>query len=53
MTIKDAKAQNLCIGCVWRLIGPGPMQCMGASVGETECPGRLGREGMKGKEQNR
>ena len=40
MTIKEAKEGKQCCGCVWRLIGPGPLQCMAVPETEDKCPGR-------------
>lgn len=51
MTIKDAQRQGLCAGCVWIIHGPGPIQCMGAQMSETICPGRTSREEMRPKEE--
>lgn len=51
MTIQEAKQQRQCHGCVYRLIGPGPLQCMGAESGAKDCPGRVGREELQPKEE--
>lgn len=52
MTIQDAAQLGQCVGCVFRLLGPGPHQCMGTQMGDTECPGRCAPEAQQPKEQN-
>lgn len=48
MTITEAKQAGHCIGCIYRLVGPGPMQCIGTQSGDTECPGRAGSPKREG-----
>lgn len=50
MTIAEAKQSGHCIGCIYRLIGPGEMQCMGTDASTTECPGRTGSPKRQGGE---
>jgi|GEM_PF-5589832 len=51
MTIVEAQRRGDCRDCAWRLVGPGPMQCMAAQVGESECPGQCDRENRKNEQQ--
>lgn len=50
MTIRDAQRRGDCRDCVWRVVGPGPLQCMAAQMAEAECPGKMSREEMRRKE---
>lgn len=51
MTIKEAKQAGQCLGCIFRLVGPGESRCMGASLGDIECPGRCASEKRLGGEK--
>lgn len=53
MTIHDAARSGLCADCMFRQVGPGPFICLGASLGDKECPGRAvseKRQGNRGKQ---
>jgi len=52
VTINEAKQKGECVGCIFRLTETSPLQCMGARLGETECPGRCDQEAQQAKEQN-
>jgi hypothetical protein len=47
--IREAQQRGDCRDCVWRVVGPGPMQCMGAELAEADCAGRTTREEMREK----
>lgn len=51
MTVREAQQRGSCRECVWRLVGPGPLQCMAAQLAESECPGPTSRSDMRRKEQ--
>ena len=53
MTISEAKKSGQCQGCIYRLIGPGEMQCMGSSLGDTDCPGKCASSKRQGGEERR